>query len=414
MDIPRPPRSTIRRTALIAVGALSAATAAAWASIRTPDGPVVARDAILIDSVRRGDWAREVRGTGSLVPERIRWITAQASARVERLGAQAGARVSAGDVLLELSNPDLQIQLMQAEQQVRQAEMTLLSMEASLHGQVLTQEGVVATTTTQHLLAAQDAAAADSLNGLRLMSTFDVRAKRAARDELTTRLRVEQQRLVLLRDALQRQLTAQRAQIRQLELIATRQRDRLQSLIVRAPDSGVLQDLSLQVGQWVPEGTALAKVVQPDRLKAVLRIPESQARDVSTGQIARIDTRNGVVLGHVARKDPAAQGGNVTIDVALDDPLPRGAVPDLNVDGAIVTEQLRRVLYTGRPAQQSDTGTSIVFRLIDDGRSAVRTAVQFGRTSVSLVEVVRGLEAGDRIIVSDMSQFAGAARVRLR
>ncbi|MCC7053013.1 MAG: HlyD family efflux transporter periplasmic adaptor subunit [Gemmatimonadaceae bacterium] len=399
---------------MLALLGMCAASAVAWLSLRAPDGPVLNRSAILIDSVRRGDLLRDVRGTGTLVPERSRLITAQTSARVERLAQVSGAHVAPGDVLLVLSNPDLQIQLMLAEQQVRQAEMGLLSLEASLRGQVLTQEGVVATTTTQYVLATQDASAAESLSTLRLVSTFDVRAKRAAREELTTRLRIEQARLVLTRDALARQLSAQRAQIAQLQQIVGRQRDRLQSLTVRASDSGVLQDLSLQVGQWVPEGTALAKVVQPDQLKAVLRIPESQARDVFTGQMARIDTRNGVVRGHVTRKDPAAQSGNVTVDVALDDALPRGAVPDLNVDGTIIVEQLHDVLQTGRPAQQSDTGTTAVFKLAGDGRTAVRTLVSFGRNSVNLVEVRRGLAPGDRIIVSDMSQYASTPRVRLR
>ncbi|MCU0626627.1 MAG: HlyD family efflux transporter periplasmic adaptor subunit [Gemmatimonadaceae bacterium] len=414
MDIVRPSRRRPRRIVLAIGAAVAAVALVAWASVRGPAVPTIARGAILIDSVRRGDVTREVRGTGTLVPERLRFITAQASARVERLGVLPGATVAAGDLLLELSNPDLQIQAMQAEQQVRQAEMTLLSMQATLEGQLLTQHGVVATTTTQALLASQDAEAMDTLAPLRLASTFDVRSKRALRDELSTRLRIERERLVLVRDAMRRQLAAQREQVAQLRAIAQRQRDRLQALAVRAPEGGVLQGLALQVGQWVPEGTTLATVVQPGRLKALLRVAETQAQDVAPGQAATVDTRNGVVRGHVARKEPAVQAGAVVVEIALDDPLPRGAVPDLSIDGTIVVERMRQVLYTGRPVQQSSTGATTLYKLLADGRTAVRTTVRLGRSSVDLVEVTGGLAAGDRVIVSDMSPYTTAERVQIR
>ena len=245
-----------------------------------PALPSVDGGTLFTDTVRRGDMVREVRGPGSLVPEHIRWITAQASARVERVVAQSGQSVAADGVLLQLSNPDLQIQTMQAEQQVRQAQIDLLNLRTNLQSQRLTQEGTVATMHTQYVSATQEAAAADSLIKRKLVSTFDVNNKKAQAEELTTRLRIEQQRLALMNQAIDSQIAVQAAQVQQLKAIALNQQTRLQSLTVRAPEAGVLQDLTLQLGQWVPEGTTLAKVVQPGQLKAVLRIPESQAKDV--------------------------------------------------------------------------------------------------------------------------------------
>jgi hypothetical protein len=225
---------------------------------------------------------------------------------------------------------------------------------------------------------------------------------------------MERARLALMEQALDGQIATQASQVAQLKAIAANQQARLRSLQVRAPDAGVLQDLTLQLGQWVPEGTTLAKVVQPGALKAVLRIPESQAKDVAIGQPARVDTRNGVVAGHVIRKDPSAQGGTVVVDVALDGPLPPGAVPDLSVDGVVVVDQLTNVLYTGRPAFTAGSGAASVFKLADDGSEAVRVPVVLGKSSVNVIEILQGLAPGDRIIVSDMSQYANAARVRIK
>jgi multidrug efflux pump subunit AcrA (membrane-fusion protein) len=217
-----------------------------------------------------------------------------------------------------------------------------------------------------------------------------------------------------MEQAIDSQIATQASQVKQLQAIAANQQARLQSLHVRAPEAGVLQDLTLQLGQWVPEGTTLAKIVQPGALKAVLRIPESQAKDVAIGQKASVDTRNGFVPGHVTRKDPSAQGGSVTVDVSLDGPLPNGAVPDLSVDGTIVIEKLTNVLYTGRPAFSAGSGASSVFKVVDGGKAAIRVPVELGRSSVNVIEIVRGLEPGDRIIVSDVSQYANAERVRIK
>ncbi len=414
MDIARSAPKKTRRNLLIGGGVVLLAVVTAWTLSLDPAAQTVERSAVLIDSVRQGDVVREVRGPGTLVPEHIRWITAQASARVERLASESGKNVNSGDLILELSNPDLQIQTMQAAQQVRQAQSDLLSLRTNLRSQLLTQQGTVASAKTQFVTASQEAAAGDSLAKRRLISDFDLQTKHAQREEFTTRLRVEQERLKLMEESIEQQISTQAGQVTQLQAISNNQESRLQSLHVRVPDAGVLQDLTLQLGQWVPEGTTLAKVVQPGQLKAVLRIPESQAKDVALGQKATIDTRNGLVVGHVTRKDPSAQGGSVTVDVALDDKLPNGAVPDLSVDGTIVIEKLVNVLYSGRPAFSAGSGQAALFKLDRDGKTAVRTPVTLGRSSVNVIEIIRGLQKGDKIIVSDMSQYANAARVRIK
>ena len=414
MDIARTAPTKTRRNLLIGGVVVVLVAITAFTMTLDPASQTIERSAVLIDSVRRGDVVREVRGPGTLVPEHIRWITAQASARVERLTSESGKNVGGGELLLELSNPDLQIQTMQAEQQVRQAQIELLNLRTTLRSQLLTQQGVVANTRTQFVGATQEAAAADSLAKRKLMSEFEVQTKRAQREEFTTRLRVEQERLKLMEEAIGAQIATQASQVEQLKAIAMNQQNRLQSLKVRAPEAGVLQDLTLQLGQWVPEGTTLAKVVQPGQLKAVLRIPESQAKDVTIGQKASVDTRNGFVAGHVMRKDPSAQGGSVTIDVALDGKLPNGAVPDLSVDGTIVIEKLTNVLYSGRPAFSAGSGSASLFKVSADGKTAVRVPVDLGRSSVNVIEITHGLAVGDRIIVSDMSQYANAARVRIK
>ncbi len=414
MDIARAPQKKTGRNVAIGAGAAAVIAATIALSNLDPAAPTVQRVAILIDSVRQGDVVREVRGPGTLVPEQIRWITAQASARVERKSAESGERVVGGQVLLEMSNPDLQIQTMQAEQQVRQAQIELLNLKTSLRSSILTQEGVVATSRTAFISARQEAEAADSLVKLRLISPFELNNRKAQAEEAATRLRVEQERLELQKAAIDSQIATQGSQVVQLEAIAERQRNRLASLSVRAPETGVLQDLTLQLGQWVPEGTTLAKVVQPGRLKAVLRIPESQAKDVVLGQRATVDTRNGIVQGRVIRKDPAAIQGTVTIDVSLEGTLPPGAVPDLSVDGTIQIERLNNVLHTGRPAFGASSGRVGLFKLVDGGSAAIRVPVELGRTSVNTVEILSGLAIGDQVILSDMTQYANTDRVRIK
>lgn len=414
MDIARAPQKKTGRNLAIGAGVAVVILATIALSRLDPAAPTVQRVAILIDSVRQGDVVREVRGPGTLVPEQIRFITAQASARVDRKSVESGDRVGAGQVLLEMSNPDLQIQTMQAEQQVRQAQIELLNLKTNLRSQILTQEGVVATARTTYVAATQEAQAADSLQRRNLISAFEVANRRAQAEEATTRLRVERERLELQRASIDSQIATQTGQVAQLEAIAERQRNRLGSLSVRAPEGGVLQDLTLQLGQWVPEGTTLAKVVQPGKLKAVLRIPESQAKDVVLGQSATVDTRNGIVKGRVIRKDPSAIQGTVTIDVSLEGPLPAGAVPDLSVDGTIQIERLNNVLHTGRPAFGAASGRVGLFVLVDGDSAAVRMPVELGRTSVNTVEILGGLKVGDQVILSDMTQYAAVDRVRIK
>jgi hypothetical protein len=262
--------------------------------------------------------------------------------------------------------------------------------------------------------ATQDAMAADTLLAKKLISPFEYNSKKALAAELTSRLRIEKERLVLMKQTVDSQIDVQRMQVRRLKDLAKFQEDILASLAVRSPDTGVLQDLTLQPGQWVTSGTPLAKVVEPGKLKAQLRIPETQAKDVQIGQKASIDTRNGIIPGHVSRKDPSSVAGTVLVDVALDGPLPAGAVPDLSVDGTIVIEQLKNVLFTGRPASGAGTGPVGIFKVVEGGSAAIRVQVLLGRSSVNLVEIVRGLNVGDKVILSDMSQWDNVERVRLK
>jgi HlyD family secretion protein len=414
MDITRAPKSNTRRYALYGVGAFALLLAIVAVSRLKPAEPTVDRGVLSIDSVRRGDMVREVRGPGTLVPEHIRWISAVTSARVERIVAQPGQKVDANTVLLEMSNPDVQIQALQAEQALSDAQLRYADLSVQLESARLAQEGNVAQMRTLNVTATQEGAAADSLVARKLISPFEANTKRATAEEVRTRLRVEQRRLALMTQSVDSQLSALRRQIDRLRDIASFQNARVQSMVVRAGEAGVLQELSLQPGQWVNGGTAMAKVVQPGTLKAVLRIAETQAKDVAVGQSATIDTRNGIVAGHVSRMDPGAQAGTVTIDVALDGPLPAGARPDLNVDGTVQLERLKNILYTGRTVTGQDNTPIGLFRLDPDGKTATRVQVRLGRTSVNAVEIISGLQAGDKVVLSDMSAYDNVERVRIK
>lgn len=414
VDVARTPRKKTGRNVGIAAGVLALVLVTVALARLKPAAPSVDFAAILTDSVRRGDLTREVRGPGTLVPERIRWLTAQASARVDRLVVQSGQKVTPGMLLLVMSSPDMQIQTMQADQQVREAEIGLLNLRTNLRQSQLGQEATVASTHTALIKAKQRAAEADSLLPLRMIPRSDAIGYKADAEELTTRYRIEQDKLTLINNTIEQQVAVQTEQVKQLKAIAAERHGRLESLQVIAPEEGVLQELTLQVGQYVPEGQTLAKVVQPGNLKAVLRIPESQAKDVHIGQSASIDTRNGLVTGTVSRMDPSAVGGSVTVDVALSGKLPAGAVPDLSVDGTIQIEQLRNIMYTGRPSVGSGTGAVGLFKLTNDGKEATRVQVVLGRSSVNAVEIVSGLQVGDKLILSEMSQYDNVDRVRIK
>ena len=414
MDIPRVPPQKRGRYVVAGgiVGFLLIATAA-LTQLR-PATPSVDRNTLIIDSVRRGDMIREVRGPGTLVPEQIRWISAVTSARVERIVAQPGQVVEPGSVLLEMSNPDVQIQALQAQQALSEAQSRLVDLRVQLEGSKLSQEGAVAAARTQNVSAAQEKKAADTLLADRLISRFEYNNKRALAEESNTKLSVEEKRLDLMTRSVASQLAVQQRQIERLQAIAAFQESRVHSLVVVAGERGVLQELSLQPGQWVNGGTPLAKIVQPGRLKAVLRIGEVQAKDVALGQTATIDTRNGTVTGHVSRMDPASQGGTVTIDVSLDGALPNGARPDLTVDGVVQLERLRNIVFTGRPSAGDNNAMITLFRIDPDGKAATRTAVRLGRVSANAVEIIQGLNPGDKVILSDLSLPDNTERIRIK
>jgi multidrug efflux pump subunit AcrA (membrane-fusion protein) len=414
MDIARAPQGKNRRYALgIGAGAVLLFGTVAISRL-TPAETTVQKSSLVIDSVRRGDLVREVRGPGTLVPEQIRWISAVTSARVERIVAQPGQVVEPNTVLLEMSNPDVQIQALQAQQALSEAQARLVELRVQLEGARLSQEGAVAAVRTLNVSAAQERGAADTLIKQRLISRFEYNNKRATADELSTRLYLETKRLDLMTKSVASQLAVQERQIQRLQAIATFQENRVQSLTVRAGEHGVLQELSLQPGQWVDGGATMAKVVQPGRLKAVLRIGEIQAKDIAVGQSALIDTRTGIVPGHVSRMDPAAQAGTVTIDVSLDGALPAGARPDLNIDGTIQLDKMKNVLFTGRPTLGQENSVSKIFRLDAGGKTATRVSVRLGRMSANAVEIVQGLKAGDRVVLSDQSLPDDTERIRLK
>jgi HlyD family secretion protein len=379
-----------------------------------PAAPSVDRAAVWTDSVKRGTMIRQVRGPGTLVPEQIRYIAAVTAGRVERVHAQPGVEVDESTVLLELSNPDLDRQTLEAQRQLTGSEADYANLSASLENQRLSQEAAVASARSAYRDAERQAKLHEEMAERGLIATMDLSRARDAAEEQRVRLEIEQKRLEFMTQSMRAQLTAQRSQIERLRGIVEFHRQQIESMVVRAGTVGVLRELPLQEGQWVIPGSNLAVVVQPGRLKAELRIPETQARDLTIGQESRIDTRNGVVSGRVVRIDPAVQGGTVRVDVALYGALPRGARPDLSVDGIVEIERLDDVLYVGRPAYGQPESAVRLFRLEPGGASARSVTVRLGRSSVNTIEIIDGLAEGDVVILSDMSTWDAAERVRLR
>jgi multidrug resistance efflux pump len=414
VDIPRQPRPKIRRSLLIGAGVVAVVLVTLALSRLEPAAPSVDRATLWTDTVQRGPMVRQVRGTGTLTPERTRWISAVTAGRVEAILVQPGANVDSATVLLVLSNPEVQLQLLEAQRQLAAAEATLVELQSSLETQRLNQEAAVASARANFQEAARTASTSEQLVERGLIARNEASTAKDRAEELRTRLRVEEQRLEVMARSAEAQLAVQRSQLERLRSIEAFQRRQIDALEVRAGASGVVQEVPLQVGQWANPGATLARVVEPGRLKAVLRIPETQARDVTVGQAAAIDTRNGIAEGRVVRIDPAVQNGTVTVDVALDGELPRGARPDLSVDGTIEIERLDHVLHVGRPAYGQPESTVGLFRVAPDGRSAERVRVRLGRGSVNAVEVAEGLNAGDVVILSDMSAWDSAERVRLK
>jgi HlyD family secretion protein len=414
LDIPRPPRSKKKRYivgAIIAVGLI--AITAALGRLE-PAAPSVDMATVMIDTVRRGEMVRQVRGPGTLEPEQVLYISAMTGGRVDRVFVRPPATVTANTVILQMSNPDVQLEALSAEQQLASAEAQLVTLRTTLESQRLQQESAVATARADYQTAKRAADVAEALAQKGLLSPKDVGDARDKAAEAEARYRAATQQLEVLSKSIKDQIELQEQMVERLRSITDFQRRRVASMQVRAGFDGVLQDMDLQPGQWVQPGTLLAKVAQPGRLKAVLRIPETQVKDVQLGQPTEIDTRNGIVQGHVVRIDASSQNGTVGVDVALDGKLPPGARPELSVDGTIEVERLKDVLYVGRPAYGQAESTVGLFKLTPDGKEAVRVTVKLGRASVNTIEVVQGLSAGDRVIISDMSAWDSHDRVRLR
>jgi multidrug resistance efflux pump len=380
-----------------------------------PAAPTVERGTIYPDSVVRGEMVRDVRGPGTLVPEEIRWITAVTAGRVEKIYHLAGVKVDPETVLLELTNPDVQIQTLNADRQLTDAEAQLVQLKTNLENNRLNQASLVAQIKQDAFDAKRRAEAGAELLKKNLIVPLDQQQAEDKSESLAERLQIEQKRLVLLSQTIDSQIKVQEQQIDRLRSIAQFQHGLQASMVVKAGTTGILQEVPLQVGQYAQAGFTLAKVVPtPIRLKAVLRIPETQAKDLAIGQKATIDTHNGFANGHVVRIDPASINGTVTVDVVMEGDLPQGARPDLSVDGVIELERLKNVLHTGRPAYGQPNQTVGVFKLVEGGNYAERVNVRLGRASVSQIEILEGLNVGDMVILSDMSRYDNVDRVRIK
>jgi HlyD family secretion protein len=414
MDVPRAPTQRHRRRLLAgAAGACLLVGLGVGSLALRPAAPSVDRDTLWLGTVQRGPMVREVLGQGTLVPEAIYWLTARSSAQVVRVLQKPGALVKSDTLIVELTNAELELAALEAERELSRAEAELVNLEATLNAERLGRESALATLTSELADAVRRARADEELGRRGFLSELEQGQTLGHEKELRGRLDFEQKRLGVLARGMAAQVDAQKEQIERLRSIAEFKRNEVEALRLRAGVDGVLQELSLEQGQSVAAGALLGKVVRPDRLKAVVRIPETQTRDLAIGQAASIDTRNGVVAGHVTRIDPAAQAGSVRVDVTLDGALPPGSRPDLNVEGRIELERLPSVLFVGRPAVGQPGTSASLFRLDADGSGAERIQVQLGRSSVENVEVLSGLREGDRVILSELSQLNEVDRIRL-
>ncbi len=382
-----------------------------------PAAPLV-ETPLWTDTVKRGEMLRQVRGNGTLVPEDIRWIPTISAGRVERILVLPGAAVKADTVMVELSNPELEQAVFEAESQAKAAKAEMSNLRVQLESQKLTQRAAVANAGANHTAAKLELEVNEQLGESGLVPALTVRQAKAKAEQLATLLRIEEDRLEMGTEAAKAQISEQDEKIAQLAAQLDLKRRQVEALKVRAGMDGVLQRLgdstsSLQIGQQLSPGALVARVANPAKLKAAIKISETLARDVQLDQPVEIDTRNGVIPGHVSRIDPAVENGTVTVDVALDGPLPRGARPDLSVDGTVQLERLQDVLYLGRPVQAQPDSTVGLFKVVDSGKGAVRVAVKLGRCSVHAVEIVEGLQVGEQVVLSDMSQWDSLERVRL-
>lgn len=416
VDIPRPElkkRKRIRRTAFAVVGVLVVAAATLAVGRLEPAAPAVARASLWIDTVREGEMLRQVRGPGVLVPREIRWIAAQTEGRVERILARPGATVAPDTVLVELSNPDLLRQAEEARYQLEAARAELAEVELRLRSQQLDQRAALARAESEYERARLVAEAQKQLIDDGIVSMLDYQRSELLARQLRTTYEIEKERLEQFGASMEAQLAAQRARLDQVKNAYERRLEQVESLKVRAGIAGVLTEINVEEGQRVTLGANVARVARPDELQAELQIPETQARDVQLGQRVSVDTRNGIVEGRVVRIDPTVRGGSVQVDVELIGELPRGARPDLSVDGTIEIERLENVVFTGRPVYAQPSSTISLFKLVEDGRYAVRVPVEIGRTSVNAVEIVNGLVPGDRVVLSDTSAYDRYDRIRV-
>jgi HlyD family secretion protein len=417
MDIARPSNARKKRIRQItwAVVALAAVGLITLGLSRLkPAAPTVEMAVVWPDTVKRGPMVRQVRGLGTLVPEDIRWIPATTQGRVEKIILRPGTPVKADSVILELSNPQVEQAAQDADLQLKGEESNLTSLIAQLQADFLAQKAAAATVESDYAQARMQYEMNEALAKDKLVSDLVLRQSKVKSDELESRRRIEQDRLKQTEETMQARLAAERSKVDQLRTLASLRRQELMLLKVRAGLDGMLQLVPVEVGQQVAPGTNLARVANPNRLKAEIKIAETQAKDIQIGQSAEVDTRNGVVAGKVIRIDPSVINGTRTVDVGLPDELPKGAVPDLSVDGTIELERLNDVLYMGRPAFGQEQSTVGLFKIDPDGNYAQRVQVKLGKSSVNTVEVLSGLKVGDRVILSDMSQYDGFDRIRLK
>lgn len=374
--------------------------------------PSVSRAELWVGTVKRGEMVREVRGAGTLVPEEILWATAIVSARVERVALRPGAAVTASTMLVELKNPDLELAALDAEQQLAGARAELTHLDAEQSSQGLAQQSSIATLRAEQRDAERRARADQALADKGFLSDLELQESKGKAEELGGRIHFEDQRLVAIDHGKSAQLAAQRAQVERLTAVAKVRREQVAQLRVTAQIPGVLQEVGVQVGQWVTPGTLLAKIAQPEHLKAEVKLAELAAKDVSVGQKATIDTRNGIVPGHVSRVDPSVTGGTVKVDVVLDGALPTGARADQSIEGRIELERLADVLYVDHPANVQAPAEVTLFRI--EGDTAIRSKVTLGRASARTVEVTAGLKETDQLILSDMSSWMAHETLQLK
>lgn len=419
MDIQRPAavaQQKKRKRILVGVAAVLAVAGVSVVLARLkPAAPTVERSTVWIDTVKRGAMLRQVRGLGTLVPvdEARRWLPSATQGRVERIILRPGAQVTPDTVILELADPQLQQQKLEAENQLRAAEADLASLKARLDTERLNQKSAAATVESDYEQARLEREVNEDLAKDGLVSNLVLKQSTVRAESLRTRANLEKERVAVAEESVRAQLLAQQARVDQLRTLYTLRAQQVDQLRVRAGMTGVLEQVPVDVGQQVAPGTNVARVADPNRLKAELRIAETQARDLAIGQVASVDTRNGIIPGKVVRIDPAAQNGTVTVDVELTGELPRGARPDLSVDGTVELERLDNVLYVGRPAFGQENSAVGLFRL-DASGEASRTQVQLGRSSVNTIEIKGGAKEGDQLVLSDMSAWDAFDRVRLR